>query len=80
MTYKNYTEIVLAKDLQEKGLKKGDVATIVDHHPVSHGEDGYSLEFFNALGTTLAVVTIPESSIEPLRENEIFNVRALEVA
>ena len=46
--------------------KKGDVATIVEHHPISDEEDGYSLELFNALGDTIAVITLPESAIEPL--------------
>ena len=61
-------------------LKKGDVATIVEHHPVSDEEDGYSLELFNTLGDTIAVITLPESAIEPLTENEIFSVCLLAAA
>ncbi len=80
MAYKLFEEIVLTKDISDKKLKKGDVATIVDHHPVSNGEDGYSLEVFDVLGNTIAIITIPESAIEPLTENEVFNVRSLEVA
>ena len=51
--------------------------TIVEHHPVAEGEDGYSLEVFNGLGDTIAVLTLPESAITPLTENEIFSVRTL---
>jgi hypothetical protein len=80
MAYKLFNEIVLTKDIPGKRLKKGDVATIVDHHPVSNGEDGYSLEVFDVLGNTIAIITLPESAIESLTENEIFNVRSLEVA
>ncbi len=80
MAYKLFEEVVLAKDIPEKGLKKGDVATLVEHHPVSEGEDGYSLELFNAVGDTIAVITVPESSIEPLTKDEIFSVRSLEAA
>ncbi len=80
MTYKLFEEVVLAKDIPKKGLKKGDVATLVEHHPVSEGEDGYSLELFNAVGDTIAVITVPESSIEPLTKDEIFSVRSLEAA
>ena len=80
MTYKLFDEVVLAKDIPEKGFKKGDVATIVDFHPVSDGEDGYALELFNALGNTIAVINVPESAIEPLTEEEIFSVRLLETA
>ena len=75
MKYSLFEEVALAKDIPEKGLKKGDVATIVEHHPVSDGENGYSLEIFNALGDTLDVITVSESGIEPLNANEIFSVR-----
>ena len=80
MTYKLFEEVVLTKDIPEKGLKKGDVATIVEHHPVSDGEDGYSLELFNALGDTIAVIAVAESAIEPLTKDEIFSVRSIEAA
>ena len=77
MKYELFEEVVLLKDIPGKKLKKGDVATIVEHHPLSQGEYGYSLEVFNALGDTIAVITVPESFIEPLTENEIFSVRSL---
>ena len=77
MTYRLFEEVVLLEDITEKGLLKGDVATIVEHHPIADGEDGYSLEVFNVLGDTIAVLTLPESAIAPLTENEVFSVRAL---
>ena len=80
MKYKLFEEVVLSKDIPEKRLKKGDVATIVEHHPVSDGEYGYSLEVFNALGDTIAVITVLESAIESLTEEEIFSVRSLAAA
>jgi hypothetical protein len=36
-----FEEVVLTKDIPKRGLKKGDVATILEHHPVSNAEDGY---------------------------------------
>ena len=80
MKYKLFDEIVLKKDIPEKNLKKGDVATIVDQHPVSRGENGYSLEIFNAIGDTIAVITVPESHIEALSKDEIFSVRSIAAA
>ncbi|MBI4595805.1 MAG: DUF4926 domain-containing protein [Candidatus Tectomicrobia bacterium] len=77
MKYELFEEVVLKTDIPEKKLKKGDVATIVEWHPGSDGEDGYSLEVFNVLGDTIAVVTVPVSSIEPLAEDEVFSVRSL---
>ena len=76
MKYELFEEVVLLKDIPEKRFKKGDVATIVEHHP-SDSEDGYSLEVFNVLGDTIAVVTVSESEIEPFKEDEIFSVRSL---
>ena len=64
MRYELFEEVVLTKDISEKKLKKGDVATVVEHHPFSNGEDGYSLEIFNVLGDTIAVITVEESAIE----------------
>lgn len=77
MRYELFEEVVLLKDIPEKRLKRGDVATIVEHHPVNDDEYGYSLEIFNALGDTIAVITVSESTIAPLTENEVFSIRSL---
>lgn len=79
MRYRLFREVVLKKDIPAKNLKKGDIATVVEYHPVSNGEDGYSLEVFNALGNTIAVITVEESTIESLTENEVLSVRELAV-
>ncbi len=72
-----FEEVVLGRDIPEKNLKTGDVATVVEHYPVSEGEDGYSLEVFNAVGDTIAVITLPESAIQSFNEHEVFSVRLL---
>ena len=79
MAYNLFEDVALTKDIPEKGLKKGDVAIVVEHHPVPGKEDGYSLEIFNALGETISVITVPESTIEPVTKYKIFNVRELVV-
>jgi len=78
MKYELFKEVVLLRDIPEKRLKKGDVATIVEYHPVDDSIDGYTLEIFNVFGDTIAIITVSEADIEPLREDEIFNARALE--
>ena len=50
---------------------------IVDHHPSSNGESGYSIEVSNAIGETIAVTAVPESALESLRKDEVLAVRAL---
>jgi hypothetical protein len=79
MKYKLFEEVILLEDVPAKGLRKGDVATVVEHHPIPEGEDGYSLEVFNVLGDTIAVLCLPESAIAALTENEVFSVRPLAV-
>ena len=75
MTYQLFQEVVLSIDVPEKGLLKGDVATIVEEHPAVGGERGYTLEVFNALGETIAVVTVPESAIAVMTAHEVLSVR-----
>ncbi|MBN1361943.1 MAG: DUF4926 domain-containing protein [Sedimentisphaerales bacterium] len=77
MRHELFTEVVLQADIPEKGLKKADVATAVERYVAAGQEDGYSLEIFNAFGDTIAVVTVPESLIEPLTEDEVFTVRSV---
>jgi len=84
MKYELYKEVILLKDIPEKKLKKGDVAIPlcgIEHHPSDTYGDGYSLEVFNVLGDTIAVVTVSEHEIEvPSGRDEVFSVRPLEAA
>jgi Domain of unknown function (DUF4926) len=78
MKYELYSRVAPAEDLPEHRLRRGDVATIVEHHLGRPGEEsGYSLEVFNAVGETVDVVTVRESQIEPLTANELPTVRPL---
>ena len=80
MTFELFLRVALRTNVAEYGLRRGAVATIVDHHPVREGEDGYSLEVFNALGETIAVVVVSESQISPMARNEVLQIRVLEKA
>lgn len=77
MRFKLFQQVALARDLQEKNLRRGDVATIVDSHPANGGEVGNSIEIFNAVGDTIAVTAVPESFLEQLTVVEILHVRPL---
>jgi len=70
MKFELYKDVVLKRDLPEERLKRGDIVKLVEHHVAPDGEAGYSAEVFNALGNTLAVITVPESALEVLREAE----------
>jgi len=78
MKYELFSRVALATDLPADRLRNGDVATIVEFHPGRPDQEpGYSLEVFNAVGETVAVVTVRESEIEPLKANELLHVRPL---
>ena len=81
MSLRLYDRVVLRSPLPEHSLRAGDVATLVDFvdHP-STGPKGCVLEIFNTLGDSIAVVTVPEADVEPLRADEIFSVRPMAIA
>lgn len=54
-----YQDVILQADLPEHALSAGDVGTVVEHHSVPGKEEGYSVEFFDMTGKTVAVVTLP---------------------
>ena len=78
MKYSLFTEVILARDITEAGLKAGDLVRVVDHHPATGGEDGYSVEVFNASGETIVVSVVPESAVEALRGDQSICVRPIE--
>ncbi|MEK6323321.1 MAG: DUF4926 domain-containing protein [Acidobacteriota bacterium] len=78
MKYELFTRVALNTDLRQHGLRSGDIATVVEYHPGRPGQEpGYSLEVFNAVGDSVAVVTVRESAIVPLNANELLHVRPL---
>ena len=66
-----FSQVILKEDIPELGLKKGAVATIVEHYPMSGAkEDGYSLEGL----ITQDTVEVAESKIEPyFTNNSVIN-------
>lgn len=72
-----YTRVVLTRDIPAENLKRGDTAMYIEHVPVPDGEDGAVLEVFNALGESLAVVTVPIGAIASLSADLVPSVRSL---
>ena len=77
MRFELYTDVALTRDMPQLALRRGDLVKIVDHHIAPDGEDGYSIEVFNAVGETIAVTSVPASSLEALRDDEVLSVRTL---
>jgi hypothetical protein len=81
MTYERYSQIALAEDIVEHGLKRGDVARVVEAIPrESANPTSYVLEVFNALGESMNVIIVSANKIEPLKQDECFSVRHMQEA
>ncbi|MCB0202737.1 MAG: DUF4926 domain-containing protein [Caldilineae bacterium] len=78
MKMKLFQEVALVRDVPDEGMRSGDVAMLVDYVPHPRdGEEGAVLEVFNAVGESIAVVTVPASAIAPLRADQMPAVRPL---
>ena len=77
MKFQLYTDAALACDVPEHRLRRGDIVKLVDHHTAPDGTEGYSVEVFNAVGGTLAVIAVPASALEALRPDEVLSARSL---
>lgn len=76
MDFQLYTDVVLMRDIVEENLRVGDVGTVVERHDVPGLETGYSVEFFDMLGSTIAVVTLPGSMLRAPTHADIPSVRS----
>ena len=78
MAFELYNDVILTRDVPEEGLRAGDVGTVVDRHVVPGvAEEGYSLEFFDMTGNTVAVITLPASALRVPTPADRPAVRAL---
>jgi ATP-dependent exoDNAse (exonuclease V) alpha subunit len=75
--YKELDTIVFANNIDTKGLKKGDVGTIVH---IYEGNKAFEVEVVKADGNTVAVLTVKPDEIREMNSNEILSVRDLSPA
>ncbi|GBO52031.1 hypothetical protein APA_4336 [Pseudanabaena sp. lw0831] len=61
MNFSLYSDVILLTNLPEECIYAGDIGTVVERHDVIGLETGYSVEFFDMLGNTVSVVTLPMS-------------------
>ncbi|MEY4816675.1 MAG: hypothetical protein RLZZ162_3748 [Verrucomicrobiota bacterium] len=66
--------IALTGDLPAHGLKRGDVGTAVLVH--ENGQ-AFEVEFVGYDGHTLALLTLEQAQVRPLRANDVPHAREL---
>ena len=78
MSFELFSDVILTRDIAERGLRSGDVGTVVERHAVAGmAEEGYSVEFFDMTGNTVAVVTLPAGALRLPTPADRPAVRAL---
>ncbi len=71
---KELDSVVLTHDIKEYGLTQGDIGAVV--HAYGDGK-AFEVEFVTAEGGTIAVLTLTEEDIRPMKDKEILHVREL---
>ncbi|GAB4278149.1 MAG: hypothetical protein Fur0025_04480 [Oscillatoriaceae cyanobacterium] len=73
--YPLFSQVALTEDLPQYHLKRGDIATIVEHYSMSETqEDGYSLEGFDIPQITIEVTASQIMALSDyLREEAILS-------
>jgi hypothetical protein len=65
--------VVLTRDLDAHGLKRGDIGAVVHKYI----KDGFEVEFVTAEGKTVAVLMLKEDDIRAFQGREILHVREM---
>jgi hypothetical protein len=77
MNLELFQDAILTVDLPDQGLMAGDVGAVVEVHTIPGRQVGYSVEFFDMTGRTVAVVTVPGSCLRPPTPEDRPSVRVL---
>lgn len=64
--------VVLNRDLPEHGLRAGDLGAVVE----VYGEEAVEVEFVQASGRTKALLTLRQSELRSIAQNDVLAVRS----
>jgi len=73
MKFKQLDTVVLDRDVPESGLRKGDLGAVVE----TYEPDGLDVEFVTASGRTQALVTLRDSDVRSVMDEDLISVRPL---
>jgi hypothetical protein len=73
MKFKQLDTVVLDRDLPEKGLRKGDLGSVVQ----TYEPDGLEVEFVTASGRTQALATLRLDDVRGVMDEDLIAVRPL---
>jgi hypothetical protein len=73
MKFKELDTVVLIRDLPGEGLRGGDLGAVLG----VYDPDGLDVEFVTASGRTQALVTLHESDVRRVMDEDLVSVRSL---
>ncbi len=76
MKYKVLDTVVLERNLPSHGLKKGDLAAVVEVYE----PDGLEVEFVTASGKTTALITVRVGDVRSVADTDLISVRSVTAA
>lgn len=71
---KELEQVVLTVDIDDYGLCRGDIGTVV----MVHDARGYEVEFVALDGETIAVTSLTVDQVRSIGQHEIAHARSLE--
>ena len=74
---KELDSIILTTDIDDEGLKAGDVGTIVHMHP---GGEAFMVEFMTLDGNTISVIDVLASQARPVTDRDVTHARSVDAA
>jgi hypothetical protein len=74
VTLKELDVVVLRRNLDEHGLKKGDLGAVV--HVYNEGS-AIEVEFVTGKGKTVAVITLENVDVRPMGRRDILHAREM---
>jgi hypothetical protein len=72
-----FEQVALVVDAPDYGLVAGDVGTVVD---ITTDGKGVTVEFFDFVGRTLAIVPLYVTDVRPVSANEVMHARPVKSA
>ena len=71
MTFKPLDVVALNKDLDSRGLRRGDLCSVVD----VYATDALEVEFVTASGKAEALLTLDTADVRPVGDTDLLSVR-----
>jgi hypothetical protein len=75
MTFPLFSRVILVENILDTNLVAGDMGTIVEYHPATKRNTPKGTKWSAGNGETLAVVSVPSTTLRQVTRNDLLHVR-----